>query len=157
MLWLLWVYCTQAARISENRIKVSFYQDWRKGLCRQHYFIRPWLYHCPILLPIAVIKHHDQEQPREEQVDFILRITVLHWEKTVQKLKARTWSQELKQRPRREGAYWVAQPAVQDHLSKSGSTHSRLDQPALISDWENALKAYPQAISQWRVPLPRCP
>jgi hypothetical protein len=63
-----------------------------------------------VRVTIAAVKHHDQEASWGGKGLFSLhfKIIVYHWSGTH---RAGTWRQELKQRPWRGAAYWLAQPA----------------------------------------------
>jgi hypothetical protein len=78
--------------------------------------------------------------------------------------RAGTWRQELRQRPWRDAAYWIASPSLlsllsyrtQDYQPRDGTTTMGLALPPLITNWENALQldlmeAFPQGrlLSLW--------
>lgn len=74
-----------------------------------------------------------------------LIVTVHHLRKPRQELKARIWSQELKQRPQRYAVYWLASHdflnllsyTTQDHLGRSTTIHSRLGPLTCIINQES--------------------
>jgi hypothetical protein len=70
-----------------------------------------------VRVSIAFIKHHGQKQLEEERVSFSLQLVGHRLGKSGQKPKARTWRQELKQRPWRSVAYWLALQNVLSLLS----------------------------------------
>lgn len=53
-------------------------------------------------------KYHDQKWCGEERVNLISKLTVHHGGNSGQEVKARTWSQELKQRPWGHGDCWLS-------------------------------------------------
>lgn len=63
-------------------------------------------YKLETLLSTSVVKHQDQNQLWKEKVCFNLQFIVHHETKSGQRLKAGTWSQELKAGPRRIAAHW---------------------------------------------------
>lgn len=74
-------------------------------------------------------------------VFFILKLAGHHPEKSGKEFKARTWSQELKQRPWRDAACWLV---PRNFFTASGTTCSA-GPTTSITNQENTLQAYPQA------------
>lgn len=91
---------------------------------------------CPGLVSAVMIKHHDKNL-EEERIHLFLHfyITEHHWGKPKQDIK-----QEQRQEPWRKAAYWFDLHSLlslffsrtQDHLPRSGITHSRLSPPTSI-------------------------
>lgn len=112
---------------------------------------------CPILFSIALIHTVTKSNTARKKLIFILQITVLHWGKSGQKLKAQSWSPKLKHGLWWNHAYWLAQCSPGPPRSKSGPAHSRLGLCMSITDKEGALLVCPQAISQLRSLFPEDP
>lgn len=73
------------------------------------------------------------------------QVTVHHGGKPGQELKGEVWRRELRQRPWRDTANWLAQPDLfslldtpQGHLPGDGTSHSALSPSASITSQENA-------------------
>lgn len=76
------------------------------------------------------------------------QVTPHHWGKLVQKLKAETWIQELKQKPWRINVYWSDPPdllslfscTAQCHPLRGGIVHRGLGPPTIIINLEKVLQ-----------------
>lgn len=89
-----------------------------------------------VKLSLAVKKHRDQKQLREERVYSILYFQVMlhHGGKSAQKPKAGTWTWEQKQRQQKLPAYWYAFQGLlslisytpHDNLPRGGSSQGGL-------------------------------
>lgn len=75
----------------------------------------------------AVIQHCDQTQLEKEKASFIWQVTVDHHRKPRQELKAGTWKQKPKLRPRKNAVYWLIYCFSSASFSiqyRDGSSHS---------------------------------
>jgi len=103
-------------------------------------------------------KHHDPKHLGEGRVCLSLHFDIIC---STTELKAGTGRQELKQRPWRITAYWLASHGLlsllscrtEDHQPRDGATHSGLGPLILIVKQDNALQATPMA-TQLGFPLP---
>ena len=94
------------------------------------------------MVTIFVIKHHDQRLLGEERIYLGYISTVLFVGRTQDRNlnRARTWRQELMQKPWRNDAYWLASLGLlslfsyrtQDHWPRDGTIYNGLDPSQLI-------------------------